>query len=113
MSLSAVWHGLQPGYFLCLVTSTAFLFAEEQLDVVWRSLKDARLRLAFQFFQWFLKMQSFTYMLAAFLLLDLSRVYRYYREVYFLGHVYVVCLLLWRVASGRRRNAEQRQQKKD
>lgn len=113
MSLSAVWHGLQPGYFLCLVTSTAFLFAEEQLDVVWRSLKDARLRLVFQFFQWFLKMQSFTYMLAAFLLLDLSRVYRYYREVYFLGHVYVVCLLLWRVASGRQRNAEQRLQKKD
>lgn len=96
MTLSAVWHGIQPGYFLCLVTSTAFMVGEEAYDDVQRSLTGIGARLAFRFVRWFCKMQSFTYMLVAFLLLDLDKVYRYYREVYFLGHIYIILLLLFR-----------------
>lgn len=99
MTLSAVWHGLEPGYFLCLVTSTAYIVGEEQLEVVVLRRPTLAGRLVGRLCLWFCKMQSFTYMLAAFLLLDLAPIWRYYRSVHFLGHLYVALLLLWRTVS--------------
>lgn len=99
MTLSAVWHGLEPGYFLCLVTSTAYIVGEEQLEVVALQRPTLTGRLLARLGLWVCKMQSFTYMLAAFLLLDLAPIWRYYHSVHFLGHAYVALLLLWRLAA--------------
>lgn len=99
MTLSAVWHGLEPGYFLCLVTSTAYIVGEEQLEVVATTRRTLKGRVLGLLALWFCKMQSFTYMLAAFLLLDLAPIWRYYRSVHFLGHAYVALLLLWRLVA--------------
>lgn len=99
MTLSAVWHGLEPGYFLCLVTSTAYIVGEEQLEVVVLRRPTLTGRLVGRLCLWFCKMQSFTYMLAAFLLLDWAPIWRYYSSVHFLGHLYVALLLLWRTVA--------------
>uniref|UniRef100_A0A224YSK4 Lysophospholipid acyltransferase 7 n=1 Tax=Rhipicephalus zambeziensis TaxID=60191 RepID=A0A224YSK4_9ACAR len=96
MTLSAIWHGLEPGYFLCLVTSTAYIVGEEQVEAAVERQRSLVGRLGGRLLLWFCKMQSFTYMLAAFLLLDAGRTWQYYRSVYFLGHAYVAVLLLWR-----------------
>ncbi|XP_077490027.1 membrane bound O-acyltransferase domain containing farjavit [Amblyomma americanum] len=99
MTLSAIWHGLEPGYFLCLVTSTAYIVGEEQLEVMVQRRRTIVGRLVGRLLLWFCKMQSFTYMLAAFLLLDVERIWQYYHSVYFVGHIYVAILLLWRFMS--------------
>lgn len=94
MTLSSVWHGLQPGYFVCLVSASAFLVADHHLEMWARKFGGMRFLLC-HLFLWILKTEAFTYMVAAFLLLDLPRVWRYYLHVCFAGHIYVLLVILW------------------
>ncbi|XP_064462895.1 lysophospholipid acyltransferase 7-like [Ornithodoros turicata] len=94
MVLSSIWHGLQPGYFVCLVSASAFLVADRHLELWTQRFRGVRYVVS-RLLLWLLKTEAFTYMLAAFLLLDGVRVWRYYSHVYFVGHLYVLLVILW------------------
>ncbi|XP_018561816.1 lysophospholipid acyltransferase 7 [Anoplophora glabripennis] len=82
MFLSALWHGMYTGYYLCIATVPLALVYEDVWvklllkDTTGLALKASKLLLLF------LKMQMFSYQATAFVLLEVWKIYRYYSSVY-------------------------------
>jgi hypothetical protein len=49
---------------------------------------------AWDFFLWFFKMQAFSYMAIAFLLLRIDLTFKYWSSIYFAGHIFGVILFV-------------------
>ncbi|UYV80621.1 MBOAT7 [Cordylochernes scorpioides] len=81
MLVSSFWHGVYPGYYLCLLSAPFFLLVEAKVLRAFGHLA------AFRFFWWVFKMQAFAYMGMAFLLLHLTPTLQYWLSIGFVGHL--------------------------
>ena len=87
MGVSAFWHGVYPGYYLSLLTVPFVVAAEDRFHKTFRVNLTPTQEVVFDWCNWFLKMRLFDYMCMAFMLLSMEDTIRYWRSIYFLGHV--------------------------
>ncbi|XP_071444168.1 lysophospholipid acyltransferase 7-like [Hetaerina americana] len=90
MFMSSVWHGVYAGYYLCLCSVPFYLPVEDLYDKLFRREATGLVRGMYDWIFWFTRMQAFSYMGIAFLLLDVNSIIRYWRSIYFIGHVLTV-----------------------
>lgn len=78
--VSAVWHGVYPGYYFCILGAPFYLPVEGVWQVVIRrdatGLKKTLVDIAF----WISKFFAYSYMGIAFQLMTLSKIWFYYRQ---------------------------------
>ncbi|PNF42393.1 hypothetical protein B7P43_G02550 [Cryptotermes secundus] len=93
MTVSAIWHGVYLGYYLCLMSAPMYLPVE---DVYVKIRKDTTgwEAKAWDFFLWFFKMQAFSYMAIVFLLLRIDLTIKFWSSIYFAGHVVAIILFV-------------------
>lgn len=90
MLTSAFWHGVYPGYYLCLLTVPFVLLAEDSMDRALRREASSQGKTLYDWICWVFKMQAFSYMGMAFYLLQVDETLRFWNSLYFGGHVLVV-----------------------
>lgn len=94
MLVSSFWHGVHPGYYLCLCSAPLFLFVEMEVEKAVRHSASYPQQVLFDWVWWVIKMQSFAYMGMAFLLLDIKSCFFYWKSIYFCGHVFIILMYL-------------------
>lgn len=91
MAVSAYWHGLHAGYYLSMLTTSPCILAENLMDKGFkRRFLDERYYKYYDFFAWLFRTREFDYMSLGFILLSYEETMRFWRSVYFVGHL--VCL---------------------
>lgn len=94
MTVSAFWHGIYPGYYLSFLLVPVVLMAEDNMRAAFRHDSQPWGIESFDWACWFFKMRGFDYMCMGFLLLRLDYTLRYWKSIYFLGHVVTVLFLV-------------------
>lgn len=95
MFVSAYWHGLHPGYYMSMLTCTPGIWAEEMMDKGFKQrFLSPKNYYLFTFFIWFCRTRLFDYMSMGFILLDYESTIRFWKSVYFIGHVYCVVFIV-------------------
>ncbi|PRD23071.1 UNVERIFIED_CONTAM: mboat7 [Trichonephila clavipes] len=92
MLVSAFWHGVHPGYYLCLCSAPLFLFVETEVEKAFKHSAPYSQQVIFDWIWWIIKMQSFSYMGMPFLLLNIRSCLHFWKSVYFCGHIFIVLL---------------------
>lgn len=92
MLVSSFWHGVHPGYYLCLCSAPLFLFVEMEVEKAVRHSASYPQQVLFDWVWWVIKMQSFAYMGMAFLLLDIKSCFFYWKSIYFCGHIFIILM---------------------
>ncbi|XP_054711368.1 lysophospholipid acyltransferase 7-like [Uloborus diversus] len=90
MLVSSFWHGVHPGYYLCLCSAPLFLFVEMEVEKAVRHHASYPQQVLFDWIWWVIKMQSFSYMGMAFLLLDVKSCLYFWKSIYFCGHIFII-----------------------
>ncbi|XP_052865365.1 lysophospholipid acyltransferase 7 [Anopheles cruzii] len=95
LGVSAIWHGVYPGYYFCICGAPFYLPIEDLYTKLF--LKDAigQRRLVLNVICWISKFFAFSYMGIAFLLLTVDKIWHYYSSVYHFG--YVLWILMYGV----------------
>lgn len=112
MLVSSFWHGVHPGYYLCLLSAPLFLLAEMQMEKAFRFGRSKYQMLIFDCLWWIFKMQAFAYMGMAFLLLHTDAIFQYWKSIYFIGHFIVIVFYLLGYFVNRRIKIIKNQEKK-
>ena len=118
MAVSAFWHGIHPGYYLSFLTVPPILMAEEAMIGAFRKDTSPQQLSLFDWGCWFFKMRGFDYMCMGFLLLKFGSTLRYWRSIYFAGHIVIAAFFLIGTAGKmlkpkRRDNADASKQRQD
>lgn len=95
MLASAVWHGLNPGYYLCLMNVPLILLAQDKLENSLKNKLTGAAMKAFGWVNWFLTMWLFSYLSIAFLMLDISSTLFYWKSIYFFGHIVIASIFIF------------------
>lgn len=105
--LSALWHGLYPGYYFTFLTGIPFTIAARAMRKSVRHyfLGSKILKLGYDIVTWAATQLAISYTVMPFLLLAVEPTVIYYRSVYFHGHVLSI---LAAVALHRRHNRRDR-----
>ncbi|PSN54449.1 Lysophospholipid acyltransferase 7 [Blattella germanica] len=93
MTISAIWHGVYLGYYLCLMSAPMYLPIEDVYVKIRRDTTGLEAKF-WDFFLWFFKMQAFAYMAIVFLLLRIDLTLKYWGSIYFAGHVVGITLFI-------------------
>ncbi|KAH3747043.1 lysophospholipid acyltransferase 7-like [Dreissena polymorpha] len=93
MAVSAFWHGIHPGYYLSFLTVPPILIAEDLMMAAFRR-GSATQMLIFDWACWFFKMRGFDYNCMGFLLLTYEKTVGYWKNVYFIAHVFIAVFCL-------------------
>jgi len=94
MLMSAFWHGIYPGYYLCLLSVPFQLMAEDSMTKAFRREATPQGQVMYDWISWFFKMQAFSYMGVGFLLLNVDTTLNYWKSIYFIGHVLMIAFYL-------------------
>lgn len=95
MFVSAIWHGVHPGYYLSLLGGTPLLLISEiEIEKAFRKHTSDTQQKIYDFVWYFIKMQSVSYMGVAFILLDIKAILHYWSSIYYFGHVFTTCLFV-------------------
>lgn len=94
MFVSAFWHGVYAGYYLCLCSAPLYLPVEDLYVKLFRKDATGVCAQIWDWIIWFFKMQAFAYMASAFLLLHVNRTLYYWKSIYFIGHIIGISLYL-------------------
>lgn len=94
MMVSSFWHGIYPGYYLCLLSAPLFLLAEAEVENLFKKKASPLGKQLFDWIWWIVKMQAFSYMGMAFLLLRIDKTLHYWWSIYFIGHVFVLVIFV-------------------
>ncbi|XP_014206154.1 lysophospholipid acyltransferase 7 [Copidosoma floridanum] len=93
LTLSALWHGYAPGYYLCICQITLYLPMEDIWVKFYKaSPEGSPTKTALHCLLWFSRMSCMSYLGLSFQLLELNETLTFYRRVYFLGHLAVLAL---------------------
>lgn len=113
MFVSAVWHGVYMGYYICICSVPIYLVVEDLyvklfiknnrglVSLFWIITALVLISVVFLMFQslkiwewiiWFLKMQFFSYFAIAFHLLEVHKVIHYYNSIYHVGWIFAAIL---------------------
>ena len=91
MALSAYWHGLHPGYYLSMLTTSPCILAENLMDKGFkRRFLSEKFYKFYDFGTWLFRTRLFDYMSLGFILLTYDLTIKFWASVYFIGHL--VCL---------------------
>ena len=94
MFVSAIWHGVRPGYYLSLLGTPLLLLSEIEVEKAFRKNLSESAQKFYDFIWYFIKMQSVSYMGIAFILLDLNAVIHYWNSIYYIGHFFTIFLFV-------------------
>ncbi|KAL0278376.1 UNVERIFIED_CONTAM: hypothetical protein PYX00_000211 [Menopon gallinae] len=93
-AVSAIWHGIYAGYFLCLGVVPFYLSTED----IWLGFIQGKavgsMKNVVNLFLWFVRTQAFSYMGIAFSLLTMERGLKYYGSVYYVYHLTTIIALV-------------------
>ncbi|KAK3871125.1 hypothetical protein Pcinc_023689 [Petrolisthes cinctipes] len=92
MLASAYWHGVHSGYYLSMLTVPFILMVEDYYDKLVRRNMDETSQKAYDWFSWFVKMQNFSYMGMAFLLLRVDTTLYYWHSIGYLYHGLIIIM---------------------
>lgn len=88
MAVSAYWHGLHPGYYLSMLTTSPCILAENLMDKGFkRRFLSEKYFKYYNFCTWFFRTRLFDYMSLGFILLSYDATIRFWKSVYFIGHL--------------------------
>ncbi len=88
MVVSAYWHGLHPGYYLSMLTTSPGILAESLMDKGFKKrFLTPGLYKYYDFCSWFCRSRLFDYMSLGFILLSFDATIRFWKSVYFIGHI--------------------------
>ncbi|VVC42300.1 Membrane bound O-acyl transferase, MBOAT [Cinara cedri] len=92
-SISAIWHGLYPGYFISLCSVPFYLFVEDIYDKQFRNYADsAGKRILWTFLLYIMKMNQFSFWGCMFQLLHINVILKYCHSIYFLPYILVITM---------------------
>ena len=94
MSVSAFWHGIDPGYFGAFLTMPFVMMAEDLLASLIKQKLPEAYHNAYDWLNWFAKMRSFEYMYMAFALLTWQDTFQYWKATYFWLHISTI-IIIW------------------
>lgn len=108
MLTSAFWHGIYPGYYVCLLSVPLQLLAEDAMANAFRRDASSEGQKIYDWICWFFKMQSFAYMGVGFLLLRIDTTFNYYKSIYFIGHFLMIAFYIFgsQVSAMKRRHSK-------
>ncbi|KAK1895199.1 Lysophospholipid acyltransferase 1 [Dissostichus eleginoides] len=91
--LSALWHGVYPGYYLTFITAIPITMAARAVrkSVRQHMLSSRGLKLGYDLFTWAATQLAICYTVIPFLLLAVESTLVYYRSMYF--HVHIISIL--------------------
>ncbi|KAF5295178.1 hypothetical protein FQR65_LT10566 [Abscondita terminalis] len=113
MMLSAYWHGMYTGHYICIGLAPFYFFVDDVYVKLF--LKDGSgmsLKL-WEWIIWLMKMQAFSYLSMAFTLLSLNNVIRFYSSTYYCGFIgfaimYAVGVYMLKMKKIRSKESERR-----
>ncbi|XP_021002712.1 lysophospholipid acyltransferase 7 isoform X2 [Parasteatoda tepidariorum] len=94
MFVSAIWHGVHPGYYLSLLGTPLLLISEIEVEKAFRKNASATSQKIYDFIWYFIKMQCISYMGVAFILLDIGVILHYWSSIYYTGHFLILFLFV-------------------
>ncbi|XP_026670048.1 lysophospholipid acyltransferase 7 [Ceratina calcarata] len=94
LTLSAIWHGWAPGYFICICQIPLFMLTDDLVTKFYRQNEEATFsNTLWYMLGWYEKTTCMAYLGVPFLLLGFEDCMHYYKQVYFSGHI--VALLMY------------------
>ncbi|XP_067006085.1 lysophospholipid acyltransferase 7 isoform X2 [Anabrus simplex] len=87
--VSAYWHGVYAGYYLCICSAPTYLPVEDLYVKLILKQTSGLAATLWGFIFRFFKMQAFAYMAVAFYMLEIGKTFYYWKSIYFAWH------LLW------------------
>ncbi|CAH0563559.1 unnamed protein product [Brassicogethes aeneus] len=94
LMISAVWHGVWTGYYVCIGTVPFGLMVEDiWVQLLLKDHQGTALKRN-EWFVWFYKMKVFSYQAIAFHLLEINKIIKYFNSIY---HVGLIIHLFWYV----------------
>jgi hypothetical protein len=87
MFVSAFWHGIHAGYYLSMLTTTPCIIAENLMEKGLKSRLNPRYHKFYDFCTWLFRTREFDYMSIGFILLRFDLTIKYWKSVYFIGHL--------------------------
>ena len=87
MGVSAYWHGIHPGYYLSMLTTSPCILAENLMEKGLKSRLNSRYHRFYDFCTWIFRTREFDYMSLGFILLRFDLTLKFWRSVYFCGHL--------------------------
>ncbi|XP_077096325.1 lysophospholipid acyltransferase 1 isoform X4 [Siphateles boraxobius] len=91
--LSAIWHGVYPGYYFTFITAIPITLAARTVRRNFREyfLSSRQLKICYDVVTWAATQMTICYTVMPFLLLAIKPTMQYYRSMYF--HVHVISIL--------------------
>lgn len=111
LGVSSFWHGIYPGYYLCMMGAPLYLPIETLWDKLIREKAEGVKRQVIDGVFWVSKFFAFSYLGMAFLLMTIDKIWFYYQSVYHIGYIlwiamYVGGLMLMKQMKKSGRKAE-------
>lgn len=96
MFVSAYWHGIHLGYYMGMVSTTPCILAENVMEagVRRRIPANSPLQRVYDACSWFFRTRMFDYMSIGFILKYFHYTWKYWKSVYFIGHLITLALYL-------------------
>ena len=94
LAVSAFWHGVYSGYYLCMLGAPFYLPIEDLYHKLYRQDAVGIRRKIIDIIFWVSKFFAFSYMGIAFLLLSLDKIWFYYNSVYHVGYILWITMYL-------------------
>jgi hypothetical protein len=98
-------HGLHAGYYLSMLTTSPCILAENLMEKGFKQVyMNPRYERVYNFCSWLFRTRQFDYMSIGFILLNYEMTIKYWKSVYFIGHV--VCLVFILIGYSLRRTSK-------
>lgn len=87
LGVSAFWHGIHSGYYMCMMGAPMYLPIETLWDKLIREKAQGMRRRIIDVVFWVSKFFAFSYLGMAFLLMTIDKIWYYYKSVYHIGYL--------------------------
>lgn len=92
--VSAFWHGVMPGYYLCFMAVPFVVMAESRMEQVVQPSSSEKLRKVYDWINWFLLYRIFEYLGCSFMLLEIGNVLKTWIQLYFYMHIVILFFIV-------------------
>lgn len=104
--VSAFWHGVMPGYYLCFMSVALVVAAETGMERVIQPWSNEKLQKVFNWINWFLLYRSFEYLGCSFMLLEIGLILKTWSHLYYCMHIVIVLFIVLSFLLPQRKAAE-------
>ena len=106
--VSAFWHGVHPGYYLTFMSVPFVVIAETRMSKAIKPYLNERLTYWWDWVTWFCLYRSFEYLGVGFMLLKLDAIWRVWKRMYFVGHIFIVLFIVLPVVIPRKKDGNRK-----